>query len=270
MSRDALQAAAAEANAYWTCEVSGCEMACVPAGGFLAGPERKPLRTPVFSMARYPVTNAQWLAFVEASGYEPPGAHPRPETYLKHWIDGRPPAELQRHPVTWVSFIDALHYADWTGMSLPSEWWWEKAARGLDGRPTPWGGDRNWTFVPRKTLTRWWDAKGEGYEQVWRPNNRERAQIDRPGTAAVDDFAEVATAFGCEQMVGNVSEWCWRSESPEGGALPRLGLDELLDSPLVAVRGACYLRKRVQPCHHRRRLSATRRNQWTGFRLAYG
>jgi formylglycine-generating enzyme required for sulfatase activity len=78
-------------------------------------------------------------------------------------------------------------------------------------------------------------------------------------------------------MVGNVSEWCWMTPDDDPEHIPEpwpdLGPLILADAEVVqyaAVRGSCFLRSRssLMTCWHRRRLSMTRRNRWTGFRPA--
>ncbi len=134
----------------------------IPAGAFwmgstqrdrMANDDEKPrhrVTLPRYYIARYPVTVAQFRAFDEASGR-------KPNAVLS--LDGLP-----THPVTDVSWYEALAYCDWlTGrlrtwehtpeplasllrqedwcVTLPSEAEWEKAARGKDGRVYPWGND---------------------------------------------------------------------------------------------------------------------------------
>jgi serine/threonine-protein kinase len=86
-----------------------------------------------------PVTNAQFLQFLGASGYSPPENHPEPQYFLRHWREGRIPKGMENHPAVYVSYIDALAYCRWADLTLPTEWLWEKAARGADGRRYPWG-----------------------------------------------------------------------------------------------------------------------------------
>jgi formylglycine-generating enzyme required for sulfatase activity len=77
------------------------------------------------------VTNAAYSEFVKATSHEPPAA----------WTNGRLRPELSEFPVTGVSWYDALEFAAWKGMRLPTEAEWEFAARGTDGRIYPWGNE---------------------------------------------------------------------------------------------------------------------------------
>jgi len=70
------------------------------------------------------VTNAQYAAFVKATGYHP--AHP--ERFLDHWGGGTCPQALWDEPVVYIDLDDARAYAAWTGARLPTEWEWQRAA----------------------------------------------------------------------------------------------------------------------------------------------
>ncbi|MHA7134272.1 SUMF1/EgtB/PvdO family nonheme iron enzyme [Oerskovia turbata] len=97
------------------------------------------LSAPV-AVAPTEVTNAQFAAFLDATGYEPATRH----RFLAHWADGRPPAGREDEPVTFVDLDDARAYCAWRGGRLPSEDEWQLAGEigGLRrGSPAPW----NWT-----------------------------------------------------------------------------------------------------------------------------
>jgi len=125
-----------------------------------------------FFMDRTPVTNAAFAAFLAASGYVPADK----SNFLKHWVDGKPPAGQGDHPVIWVSLEDARAYARWAGKRLPTEPEWQYAAQGTDGRPFPWG----------KKM------------EPGRCNNK----LNR--TTPVTAFPRGASPFGVLDMVGNV------------------------------------------------------------------
>lgn len=88
-----------------------------------------------FFMDKFPVTNAQFYAFMQASSYKPADT----ANFLKHWANHRPPVGLENHPVVYVSLSDAMAYAQWAGKRLPTETEWQYAAQGTDQRRYPWG-----------------------------------------------------------------------------------------------------------------------------------
>lgn len=121
----------------------GKDRVCVPRGNFIAGgdasSDERPLRIqhlaePVW-IARMPVTNRDWAAFLEAHPDDRIDAH-----YLPHWgADRSLPMGTDHAPVYGLWPEDADAYAAFAGARLPSADEWEKAVRGLDGRRWPWG-----------------------------------------------------------------------------------------------------------------------------------
>jgi formylglycine-generating enzyme required for sulfatase activity len=136
-----------------------------------------------FHIDRFPVTNADFERFIQASAYRPADAH----HFLRDWKDGAPRPGWEKKPVTWVSIEDACAYAVWAGKRLPHEWEWQYAAQGADGRCYPWGDDWNPACVPPRSTAR-----------------------EMPPPADVDAHLDGASPFGVMDLVGNV--WQWTSE----------------------------------------------------------
>ncbi|HTT65506.1 MAG TPA: formylglycine-generating enzyme family protein [Bryobacteraceae bacterium] len=133
-----------------------------------------------FYIDRYPVTNADFKKFLDATHYHPRDDH----NFLKDWHNGNYPQGWANKPVTWVSLEDARAYAAWAGKRLPHEWEWQYAAQGADGRLYPWG--------------KAWDARAVPTPYKGR---------DLPGPADVDAHPAGASAFGAMDMTGNVWQW---------------------------------------------------------------
>ena len=98
-----------------------------------------------------PVTNAQYSAFLAASGYAPADAH----NFLRDWSgSATPPAGWAAKPVTWVALADAAAFCRFHGKRLPNEWEWQYAAQGSDGRAFPWGTARDASRIPPPLVSR--------------------------------------------------------------------------------------------------------------------
>ncbi|MEW6567801.1 MAG: SUMF1/EgtB/PvdO family nonheme iron enzyme [Chloroflexota bacterium] len=158
----------------------GRPMVLVPAGEFYFGPDRVKLSLPAFYIDRFPVTNADYKKFIEATGAPEP----------THWRRGTWPEGKADHPVVNVTWENAAAYAEWAGKRLPTEEEWEKAARGNDGREWPWGS----TFDPSRC------------------NTNESGAWD---TCPVGKYSPAGDSpWGAADMAGNVWEWIGGKPSP--------------------------------------------------------
>jgi formylglycine-generating enzyme required for sulfatase activity len=161
----------------FTAGKDGRLMVAVPAGEFLSGPDRVTASTGAFYIDRFPVTNAEYQKFVQATGAEEPA----------HWRRGAWPEGKADHPVVQIKWDNASAYAKWAGKRLPTELEWEKAARGTDGRVYPWGNS--------------WDTA--------------RCNTSSDGTTPVGKYSPAGDSpYGAADMAGNVWEWVGGKASP--------------------------------------------------------
>ena len=161
------------------------ETVAIPAGPFLMGssdasPEwrQHTVELDAFRIGKYPVTNAQYAAFVRD--------HRDNRPRQTGWFFTTPPAGQLDHPVAGITWHDAAAYCAWlseqTGRRyrLPTEAEWEKAARGSDARTYPWG-----------------EAEPDA----------SRCNTGSGRTSAVDAHPDGCSPYGGCDMAGNVREW---------------------------------------------------------------
>ena len=217
-------------------------MCWIPGGAFRMGSDRHyveeaPTHRVIvdgFWMDTAPVTNAQFAAFVEATGHvtmaerkpdprDYPGAlphmlragslvfspTPRPVS-LKDWsqwwsfkfgADWRHPLGpdsslrgLEDHPVVHVAYPDALAYARWAGKSLPTEAQWEYAAR---------GGLEGAEFVWGDELT----PGGRHMANIWQGAFPFQNTVEDGYARTSPVGAYPPNGYGLLDMIGNVWEW---------------------------------------------------------------
>jgi formylglycine-generating enzyme required for sulfatase activity len=133
-----------------------------------------------FYIDKYPVTNADFKKFMDATHYLPEDDH----NFLRDWKRGSYPSGWAAKPVTWVSLEDARAYAAWAGKRLPHEWEWQLAAQGTDGRLYPWGNEWKAADVPVP----------------------DKARTLR-GPDDVTAHTKGASPYGVMDLVGNVWQW---------------------------------------------------------------
>jgi len=138
------------------------------------------VRVAAVSIDRFEVTNRQYRLCIDAGACTPPQAPAGSARYDD---------EDQQLPVVWVTAAQAHRFCTWLGRRLPTETEWERAARGAEGRPWPWGD------APPTTA-----RANVGIES---------ANYTSPGRVAVGDpaFTSGQTPEGIAHLLGNVSEW---------------------------------------------------------------
>jgi len=107
----------------------------------------------------------------------------------------------ENHPMTMVSWFGARAYCEYYGWRLPSEVEWEKAARGTDGRPFPWG-DKIARNIANFTFTR------DPFEDMstYGSNTTPVGFYNGKSYAGYQTLNN-ASPYGLYDMAGNVWQW---------------------------------------------------------------
>lgn len=198
-------------------ERSGAEMVYVPAGNFLLGSdpskdvyayeeEESPqleVYLSAYWIGKTEVTNAEYLKCVEAGECEM-------NYYMSIYTPG-----YENYPVVYVTQQQAERYCSWIGGRLPTEYEWEKAARGTDGRIYPWGDEVPTNSNDLANIPGYINDEGIGNDLF-----------------PVGSFPKGASPYGALDMAGNV--WEWTSTWYSVNAYQALAAEEELAESVVS------------------------------------
>ena len=206
----------------------------IPGGYFYMGSRFHPRESPSrsvkineFDIASIPVTISQYKVFIDAEGYQQQRwwSHPG-----RVWINGLSDGwgredrsvpdgwsiqkRRESHPIVGVTWFEAEAYCNWLSflkkktIRLPLEQEWEFAARGMDGRPYPWGEEFDKTFT----------------------NTLETEIFD---TVEVASIQSDCSPFDVHDMAGNIQEWTASDYSP-------LANEAFPEGPIQVARGGSF------------------------------
>jgi formylglycine-generating enzyme required for sulfatase activity len=223
------------------------------------------LDLPTFFISRYPVTNAQFQAFIDAGGYGKRGViskrisklfqqtNEREEDWwadLKQPKPDKPTWPQGNRPRTEVDWYESVAFTRWLTVTLgyevrlPTDQEWEKAARGTEGLIYPWGKEYQ-----------------SGYA-----NLDEKASKAGPWylkqTTAVGMYPHGRSPQGLEDMAGNVWEWCLNKYDH-----PEIITPDSSGDRRVLRGGSWVYDAGLARADYRRRGSPGARDDYGGFRL---
>ena len=223
---------------------------CIVPGGEIAlegAPHKKQVDS--FHIARFPITAAQYRAFLTADNGWRNLEWWASDLYRDPEGDSYDVGRFGNHPAVYVSWFDAMAFCRWLSrrlgytVRLPDEWEWQQAATGGDaGNGYPWGAD----WHPR--------------EEPYRANTFE----SRLGAVtAVGMYPAGASPQGVLDMAGTVWEWCLNKYD-------KVDVTESRDNDFDrrVLRGGSWSNGRgVARCAYRDRYVPLNRHDEVGFRV---
>jgi formylglycine-generating enzyme required for sulfatase activity len=142
-----------------------------------------------FYIDKYEVTNEEYARYLRDTNAKPP----------LYWINGKYPDNKEHHPVISLSYREVERYATWAGKRLPTEFEWEKAARG-QGLTRTLKRDESYT-IELQTIKY---PFGNKFDSLL-CNTKESKIAD---TVSVYELAaKGASPYGVIGMCGNAAEW---------------------------------------------------------------
>ncbi len=196
------------------------QMVAIPAGKFLMGsPAREPgrfdsegpqhaVKVKAFALGKYPVTSAQFLTFLNITGYRPKPCNELLGLGWKQLHRGQAATPTDVEPPLWpavcLDWKDAEAFVDWINIRA-------RAAHPLLGNRNPYRlpSEAEWEYAARAgtSTARWWGEEiGTGNANC----NGCGSKWDNRLLAPVESFAP--NHFGVSGMLGNAWEWtadCW-------------------------------------------------------------
>lgn len=233
-----------------------------------------PVQVKPFEIAKAPVTNAEFQAFVDANGYkiqefwDDDGREWRERENSEHPVYWQPTGEgdwavkrfdtiedLAPHqPIIHVNWHEATAFCRWAKRRLPTEIEWETAALGEPNR------DRT-SLSETKRANPWGDAA----------HDCKHANLDGGALGVIDVAAlpQSDSAFECRQMLGNVWEWTSTVFEPYPGFAPDAYKDysqPVFYETKILRGGAWATRSRMVTGRYRNFFTPDRRDVLAGFR----
>lgn len=203
---------------YWSCNTGTPDFVLIPAGDYLIGEEghainpKRNIHLESFSISIHEVTNAEFAAFVAATGYTTTAENYHnamnfhvgldefeweedSSSWWRYPFGTHEPGieDKMDHPVTCISFEDALAYCDWKDERLPTLEEWEVACRAGASTAHYWGEDENAIHH---------------YANIWENKTHKELLLPDSNLYTAPVKARAANLYGLYDMYGNVFEFC--------------------------------------------------------------